>query len=256
MSQANHIARAMYESLSAGEDWPLPSQAIADLNTEIAYEIQSEFVAQRLQGDSVAGFKAGATAQSAQQAFGLDGPFFGVLLASGSRTDGAVIAAADFGNLLLETELCFRVGVEIKERIDDVGALRAFVDGCFPAIELADAGGYGAAKFTGDDLIAGNGASAAYMLGDPIDWRSPDLDRMPVTFSRDGQVLHEAISGEIMGGQWQALMWLVNATLDLGYQVQAGHLFLSGALGRPHPGQPGRYLADYGAFGRIDFEVV
>ncbi|MFP6817618.1 MAG: hypothetical protein VB948_02180 [Pseudomonadales bacterium] len=256
MTQNNIIAEAMFESHSAGEDWPLPSQAVASLNAENAYAIQHAFVAQQLHSDSIAGFKAGASAVPAQQMFGLDGPFCAVLLASGNRPSGASIVRSGFRSLLLETELCFRAGKPITQRIEDVGDLMQHIDGCFPAIELADTGGYGTAQFTGNDLIAGNGAAAAYMLGEMVACESFDLDRVPVAFSRGGQVLHEAMSGDLMGSQWHALAWLVNAIVDLGYEVQAGHLLLTGSLGRPHPGEPGRYLADYGELGQLAFEVV
>lgn len=256
MNQHDEIGQQMHAAFIAGNDWPLPSAAIPDLSAAGAYEIQRAFVARRLRNDSIAGFKAGATAPPAQQAFGLAEPFCAILLASGSRPNGATVAAGDFRKLVLETELCFRLAAPIHAPIDDPDALHDYVDGCAPAIELADIGGYGEASFTGNDLIAGNGASAAYMLGAPIDWRSMGLDSAPVTFTHNDQVLHEAVTGELMGGQWQALRWLVNAIVERGYPIQAGHLFLTGSLGRPQPARPGRYLADYGELGRIGFEVV
>ena len=142
MTQSKTIAQAMFESYSAGEDWPLPSQAIPGMNAGIAYQIQHAFVAHHLQSDTIAGFKAGASAVPAQQMFGLDGPFCAVLLAAGNRPDGGSIAGSDFRSLMLETELCFRVGKNIGEPIGDVDALKQHIDGCFPAIELADTGGY------------------------------------------------------------------------------------------------------------------
>ena len=256
MTRSQDVARAMVASRERGEDWPLPSQVIEGLDAATAYEIQRELVARRLESDAIAGFKAGATAAPAQQLFGLTEPFCGVLFASGRRAMGAPIAAADFRNLVLETELCFRIGRAIPERPRDVGALRDHVDACFPAIELADPGGYGPVKFTGPDLIAGNGASAAYLPGAASEWRSVDLDDVGVHFSLDGQVLHEAVSGDLMGGQWRALSWLVEAVLDRGYELREGQLLLTGSLGSGHPGRPGHYVADYGALGEIAFDVV
>lgn len=256
ITESSRLARAMYESGLVGVDWPLPSQELEDLDTAGAYRIQHDYVAELLRTDVIAGFKAGATALPAQQAFGLNAPFAGVLLAGGRRSLGASVKTTDFRRLVLETELCFRTGVTIGERVDGVGALRDCIDGCFPAIELADVGGYGRARFTGLDLIAGNGAAAGYLLGDEPDWRTMDLDALTVTFSREGQTLHEAISGDLMEGQWRALLWLVNTVVGLGYEVQAGHLLLSGSLGSPHPAEPGRYLGDFGGFGQIAFEVI
>ena len=233
MTQSKDIARAMYESHVGGEDWPLPSQAIEGLDAATAYEIQREFVAQRLVADEIAGFKAGATAAPAQQALGLEAPFTGVLFASGRRANGASIAATGFRRLVLEAELCFRIGRAIGQRLHDADALREYVDGCSPAIELADVGGYGAAKFTGPDLIAGNGASAAYLLGPESDWRSPGIDELEVMF-------HEELIDQVPPIEEQGIppeeITIAELLAEHGYHnVMLGKWHLGSAEGkRPH----------------------
>ena len=68
--------------------------------------------------------------------------------------------------------------------------------------------------------------------------------------------MHEALAGSVMDGQWQALHWLINQTIAKGYTITPEHILLSGAIGAAHPGQPGHYVADFGAAGRIEFQLT
>jgi 2-keto-4-pentenoate hydratase len=63
-------------------------------------------------------------------------------------------------------------------------------------------------------------------------------------------------SGSVMEDQWQALRWLINQTVSLGYTIKAGQLLMTGLIGGIHPARPGAHLADFGAAGCIAFEIV
>ena len=58
-----------------------------------------------------------------------------------------------------------------------------------------------------------------------------------------------------MDGQWQALRWLINQTVAKGYTITPDHILLSGAIGAAHPGKPGHYVAEFGAAGRVEFQL-
>ncbi len=255
MPTTDDVADSMYEAGHTGRAWPLPSEALPELDTAGAYAVQRRLVERLAAAEPIAGYKAGATAAPAQQAFGLDGPFSGVLFHSGERGNATTVRSGDFKRLMLETELCFRLGTAITEPCDATGVI-SHVDTVCCAVELADAGGYGDQRFTGLDLVAGNGASAGYILAPQPDWRTRILDEVTVRFSRNGESLHDASAGDLIGGQWHALAWLVNQILALGYSVEPGHLLLTGSLGPPHPAAPGSYEANFGTFGQIAFELL
>jgi 2-keto-4-pentenoate hydratase len=82
-----------------------------------------------------------------------------------------------------------------------------------------------------------------------------DVNGVHVSLKRDGELLHEARSAELMGDQLNALKWLVNRVIELGYVIDAGHLLMTGALGPAHPAAPGRYLAAYTGMGEIEFYI-
>jgi 2-keto-4-pentenoate hydratase len=59
----------------------------------------------------------------------------------------------------------------------------------------------------------------------------------------------------VKGGQWANLRLLLNQATSHGYVVRAGSIIICGALGGAKPGEPGRYQADYGDLGSIEFEL-
>ena len=59
-----------------------------------------------------------------------------------------------------------------------------------------------------------------------------------------------------MGGQIQAVCWLINKAIAHGYTLEPGQLLMTGALGGPQPGKAGHYVGDYGDFGRIEFDLI
>ncbi len=254
MSNIEEVAQSLYDAFEAGTDATPPASEDTDFDLGAAYAVQRAYVQSRLKSNTIAGFKGGAIAEAAQKMFGLSGPFTGVLLTSGAVENDSTIKRADFRTLLLETELGFRVGRTIDSQID-LATLKSCISECLPVVELPDAGLYGSAKAIGIDLIAANGASAGYLTGETPEEVS-DVNEINVAFSHDGETLHEGRAGDVLGDQWQALLWLVNEVVAQGYTVDEGHLLITGAIGAPHAGQPGEYVADYGDFGRLTFTVV
>ena len=58
-----------------------------------------------------------------------------------------------------------------------------------------------------------------------------------------------------MDYQKELLMWLINNRLENGWEIKPGQLLITGAMKKINTGKPGMYEADYGRFGKINFEV-
>lgn len=251
------ITRGLMDALRANTLYAPPSAASpadAPLSMADAIAIQRSFVELHATIDDVAGYKSAANAQALQTALGLSEPIVGALFGRGERRMGERIERTAYRTLLIETELGFRVGRKIDTRVASVAELRSAMSTCVPMIELADPG-FGRTRFTGLDLIAANSASAGFICGKPHQADELDVNALQVRLRRDGAMLHEARSGDLMGDQWQALLWLVNKVIDAGYVIEPGMLFMTGALGGAHPALPGEYLAEYGELGEIRFHV-
>ncbi len=251
------IASGFMTALRANTFYVPPSAACtADdpLSMADAMAMQRGFVELHAAIDDVAGYKSAANAQGLQTALGLSEPIVGALFARGERKGGDHIERTAYRTLLIETELGFRVARKIDARVESVAELRTAMSTCVPMIELADPG-FGRARFTGLDLIAANSASAGYICGKPHMADQIDVNGLQVRLSRDGTTLHEAQSGDLMGDQWQALLWLVNKVINAGYVIKPGMLFMTGALGGAHPASSGEYLAEFGVVGEVRFHV-
>jgi 2-keto-4-pentenoate hydratase len=82
-----------------------------------------------------------------------------------------------------------------------------------------------------------------------------DPNAVAVTLYKDGEVLNQGTGRDVSGDQWHALLWLVNRTIDSGWTIEPGQLLITGAMGKPVPMSAGLYVADFGRFGRLEWNV-
>ena len=254
MVDTDAIARGFLAAHDAGEPY-VPPSATAALTVDDANSVQRTFVALRSINDKLIGYKAAANAAALQKALNLEGPITGALFASGERPTGCTLQRAEYRNLLIETEIGFRAARRISARVNSLPELRVATTTFAPMIELADPG-FARGKMTGTDLIAANSASAGFIRGAPVQVGTFDINAVRVTLQRAGETLHEANSNELLGDQWQALLWLVNRVVELGYVIELGQLLMTGALGPAHPALPGAYVATFSGMGEIAFRVT
>jgi len=108
---------------------------------------------------------------------------------------------------------------------------------------------------TENDIIAWN-INAKVMIVSVE--HSPDQvnpDRIAITLKHDGKIVNMAKGDMAAGGQWNTLLKTVNHVLAQGYAIQPGHIITNGALGKILKAVPGKYHADYGILGIIEFMV-
>ncbi len=241
-----------------GEKKPIPvvSQTEPNLDVKTAYGVQKVYVQKRLAKDKVGGFKAGLTTAGGQKAFGVTAPLTGVLYQSGKLEGSPVVERKDFRFLGMETEIGYVIGKAINRPVRDVQELQGMIKAVMPAIELPDLGFAAEMKAVkGVDLIAANVGSAKFIAGTPRPHKGVDLNQVNVTLLHNGQEINKGKGMEALGDQWKAALWMVNTLVEQGYKMEPGNILITGALGKLIPGKPGQYVADYGDFGKISFEV-
>ena len=182
---------------------------------------------------------------------GIAEPLCGALFDWGSEAPGSTIGITR--RLMLETELGYRLATDVTGPINaaDVPGVLAT---CHPMIEIASPNLAG--KLTGEALIATNAASYKFIEGPGVDPGALDLDEVSVSLSYEGEALYSEPSGSFMGGQANAIAWLINFALETGYPVERGMLLMTGAIGAPQPGKPGRYRATYSGMDAIEFTLA
>jgi 2-keto-4-pentenoate hydratase/acetyl esterase/lipase len=225
--------------------------------------LEDAFFAQKrlmreLKDTAIAGYKGGVVTDEAQKSLGLDKPLTGVLLTSG-RLNAAikpVIQLASAPDTVVETEIGYIIGENIATELVNDTQAQECVQSIVPVIELPQnyARRMGVSKLTAKDMVASNIGSAQYIVGTA---KNPplDTDAIKVSLKRDGQTLHETTGAYVKGGQWANLRLLLNQLTSHGYVVRAGSVIICGALGGAKPGEPGKYQADYGELGSIEFEL-
>ncbi len=252
---ASHTAFAdkVEAAYLAKKPYPLVTQEIQNLTVEQAYEIQKAFVGIRQKkGDTIIGYKAGLTAAPAQAMFGAKEPVWGTLFTSTLRWPGT-LRQKDFAKMFIETEIGFRFGRDITKPIKDIEELKSAVAIVFPAIELPDVAYADMKSLKATDLIATNVAARKTIIGKAVPFRSRDLNAVKVRLLLDGKEVTSGEGKNALGDQWEALKWTVNNVLAMGGEVREGYIVISGAISKMVPAQPGKYRADYGDFGAIEF---
>lgn len=217
---------------------PLPKMP-AGLELDAAYALQRQVVA--AVSGAVSGLKAGMTAAAAQRMFGLTHPVIGSLYEHGRLAPGASFASAP--GVSLECE----IGIVV----DGDGAPKT----AGPVVEVPRMAFADDADRNGANLVACNIAADRYIVGEQQPLRDSYGD-IRITLRRDGEEVCSAPASDALGGPQAALAWMLNEARARGLAVRDGMLLITGACGGIHPAQPGRYVADYGDFGSIEFTVT
>ena len=240
---------------------PLPrlSASAPDTMLADAYAAQRRLVTTQLKSDTVAGFKGGAITAASQTSLQVDGPLSGILFASGQIDAGdsaPVVSVAPTDSTVVETEIGFRIAVDIGYHVLTPEQARDAVAEILPVIELPNTRSTRMGPTTGIDLVATNLGSARFLVGKALPPGSVDANAVTATLRRDGELLHTGHGNEAANGQWANLQAIINRIVDSGRTLRSGSLIISGALGPVDAAAPGHYVADYGDLGRIEFELT
>lgn len=251
----SRLAEILIKAHNEGQKIPVLSIQYPELDVKTAYQVQIAYVEQRLAKDSIAGFKAGLTAEASWKRFGLNGPVAGVLFATGKRKANSIIYKTDFKILMMEIEIGFVIGKSIHHPLKNVVELKACTWEVAPVIELPELGFTDMQKLKGQDIITANIGSAQFIVGEKQKIDNRDLNALQVTLKKNGEVINQGKGTDALAGQWKAALWLVNTMVKQGWKIEADHIIITGALGRMVPGKLGNYIADYGSLGVITFKI-
>lgn len=168
-------------------------------------------------GDRVIGYKVGCTGPGVVAQFGMAGPIWGVLFASGQHRSGAAVVARAYANLAIEGEMAMRVGAD--------GAPSAM----FPAIELHHFVFRGARK-TLVELVANNGLNAGVVLPDEADpaWAPHRVQAKRLEVWINGRLADAGGLWPLPGGPEASLAWLRANLQGHGLGLRPGDLVLAG----------------------------
>lgn len=250
-------ARRTVAALAAGQAPPRFSETLPAASLADAYVAQRRLVRTLAVNDPIAGFKGAGASAAAQKMLGIDAPLAAAVFRSG-RLDGRApqtIPVRPSQPIVVETEIGYITAVDLSYEILTDEQARGAVESVLPLIELPRSFPNPGAP-NPRDMLASNIGSDRYLVGTPVKAERFNPDAVAITLRRGGQVLHETTGANAAGGQWHNLRLVLNSLTRAGYTIPAGSLILGGALGKIHPGEPGRYQATFEGLGTIEFELT
>ncbi|MBM4227011.1 MAG: hypothetical protein FJ164_04635 [Gammaproteobacteria bacterium] len=221
-----------------------------------AYEVQKLVVQGLALRHKVAGYKAGLTRPKGQVRFDVREPVTGVVFRENILRGAPVLLRREFKQLTIAPGLGYVLRTKLTAPLGDPDQTTAVVAAVLPVIDFSNFDFEHPEAVMGADLVAGNTASARLLVGKPFSDAGPaNFDGLLVELSREGTVVDRGRGVNVMGGQRQALFWLINRLLAQGWELPAGTLLVTGGLSDPVPAEPGEYSAHFWDHGTLEFRI-
>lgn len=244
--------------------YPAATARLDEFDEEAAYDFQEEFVEELLDaGEMQSGWKLGFTGDPPRP-FGAPTPVYGRLLESQERAVGSTIDIS-------ETWVSGALGVEIALIIAEDAEFETFdfplsrdtvlslIESVATLTEFPELGfEEGPMGIDYRDLIANNAGAKAYVIGTPVPLSdiSVDIDSIEVEVFRDGNMIAQAVSGDALGSQVEALEFLLRQLAEKDITLRAGSIVATGSLGGDLGLMPGEYRFVYDEIGEHSFTLV
>jgi 2-keto-4-pentenoate hydratase len=225
------IDRLAAELLAAPrmKDLPPMTARHPDMTLDDAYAVQRRYAQLREEaGDTVVGRKVAMLGAKRQAEVGATEPVTGRLFESVRIVDGGDIAQVAGDTAIVECELAFVLGADLRGpgvSVDDVIAATATIVPAFEIVEHRSPAGA-----TLPDRIAVN-HSAGFVLGTTM-LAPADVDRIDteLSFELDGEVVSTGPLRGAMGDPALVVVWLANRLAPLGEHLRAGDIVLTGKI--------------------------
>jgi 2-keto-4-pentenoate hydratase len=236
----------------------LPSE-LAPADLDEAYEIRSAFqeIEEKAGRGAVAGYKIGLTTPIMQRLCGVGEPCYGAIFANEVHHGRAVLRAADYCRLGVETEIAFKLGEDLPQGGDRNRAAAA-VKSCMAAIELIEDLQYDYTRLNAAAMVAGNVWNAGVVLGAPVlDWKRLDLAQARATLSINGRAIGSGTGSDVMGHPLNALAWLADKLAAAGAPLRRGMIVMTGSMVPiQYPAAGDRAMIEISDLGTAELAVV
>lgn len=236
-----------------------PSKTWPDLSVDAAFEVQKTTVeiAVGHHGDRLVGYKLGNIAKVMQDAFGLDKPDYGFLLASTFAYEGTTLKLDKFIKPYVELEVAFVLKGPLKGPNITVADVISAVDYATPAIEIIDS----RVKNWAIDLpdtLADNGSTGSIIIGGtPRQLTDLNLGDTRGFLHFNGREIINGNTKNVLGNPLAAVAWLVNRLAAYNVEFLPGQVILPGSCLQAVPmTEFGHWSGTFDGFGTVEFDVA
>jgi 2-keto-4-pentenoate hydratase len=228
-------------------------------NLAEGYAVQERLVARLMEtfGSRPVGYKIACTSELAQQALGVDGPFFGVLLSHSTHTSPARLAGSDFTVRCAEAEFGFEMAADVPAgRTYTAETIREFIGAALPSIEIVDHRYHDWRTVGAPSLLADNAIHGAWVPGELYaGWRSLDFATHPTSLVVNGDKTFRGSGAAVLGNPLTVVAWLANELPRFGRRLQRGDRVTTGVTTDIYLAQAGdRLAAEFGPMGGVTLD--
>lgn len=234
------------------------TQGNPDLTVEDAYGVQQHQVAAwKAAGRVVVGYKVGLTSLAMQKQLGVDQPDFGFLFTDMVLDATKPISLDGYIQPRIEPEISFVLKDDLRGPGLTAADVSRAIDYAVISLEIIDSR-IADWKITLADTIADNASSGALALGDgTIRLDQVDLAAVPVTLTRNGEVVGEGLGSAVLGHPIEGAVWLANMLGSLGQTLEAGSIIMAGSITAAVGIAPGDTVtASFGELGSLTTEFA
>lgn len=258
-SELEEISEALRNARISRTPIAPPTKTWPSLNVKNSFEVQRITARNAVEkdGDRLVGYKLGNIAKVMQDAFGVDEPDYGFLLASLFRYEGTKIPLKDFIKPHIELEPAFVLKAPLKGPNVTVADVINAVDYSLPAIEIIDSRvkdwNIGHA-----DTLADNGSTGAVILGGtPRKLTELNLSDTRGVLKFDGKEVIDGNTNYILGNPLAATAWLINRLAEYDIESLSGQIIMPGSCLRAIPMEElGRWSCSFEGWGTVEFDIV
>jgi 2-oxo-3-hexenedioate decarboxylase len=201
--------------------------ATKDFTLDEAYAIQRAGIALRkLRGDGLVGMKMGLTSRAKMQQMNVAVPIYGHLTKHMILDDGGTVQRSAHIHPRVEPEVAFLLGRDLEGPVTPAQALLA-IDGVCCALELIDSR-YEKFQFTLADVVADNGSSSRFVLGNVVRPRDFDTGNLGMVMTKNGVLAECGSSAAIYDHPARSLATLANQLALVGEKLKAGAIVMTG----------------------------
>lgn len=196
-----------------------------------AYAVQNALRA-RMEGRGirVTGLKMGLTSRAKMLQMGVSESLHGFISDDGAYADGAEIPVARYIHPRIEAEIAVVMKTALKGPNCDALKAAAAIDFVLPAIEVIDSR-FADFKFDILSVVADNTSAAGYVVGGRTR-RLHEIDLLTegVVLTRNGQIAEVGAGAAVLGNPLDAVAMLANQRAELGTEIPAGCLVMTGGI--------------------------
>lgn len=207
-------------------------------------------------GERVVGYKAAFTSKGMQERFGVDEPVIGTLLASRVISETTPVRVRGYLKAILEPEVGVLLRADVSGPVTRLEAVAA-IAGYLPCVEVADVRS-GSNAFSAKQAVACNTFNGMNVFGGPL--MAPagiDLRTEGVVLRVNGEVRDSATAVEVLGDPINAVVFVANKVVELGWPLKAGMVLMTGGVVPSVSVQPGDEIhVDFTRLGQVRMRIV